>query len=60
MFRLFAIVDPQARIKLSPFVAADLRQFISAMEHEVIDLRAMGIQGITVPEILSALENIFL
>lgn len=60
VFRLFAIVDPQARIKLSPFVAADFRQFISAMEDEVIDLRAMGIQGITVPEILSALENIFL
>lgn len=60
VFRLFRIVDPRARIAVSPSIADDLTQFISAMIHEAIDLRAIGVEGITVPEILTSLQKIFL
>ena len=60
VFRLFAIVDPQVRIQLSPSVAEDMRLFLSAMEQETINLRALGIMDITVQEILTALRTMFL
>ena len=59
VFRLFPIVDPQARIGVPPSVAVDLTQFITAMADEKIDLRAIGVEGAAVPEILSALRTIF-
>lgn len=59
VFRLFAIVDPARRVSVSPSVSADLTSFISAMEQENIDLRALGVEDVSVPEILSALRSIF-
>ena len=59
VFRLFAIVDPERRITVSLTVSADLASFIAAMEHEQIDLRSLGVEDVTVPEILSTLQSIF-
>ena len=58
VFRLFAIVDPERRITVSLTVSADLASFIAAMEHEQIDLRSLGVEDVTVPEILSTLQSI--
>ncbi len=60
VFRLFALVDPSTRIAVSDVVAEDMRSFLSAMEREVIDLQVLGIEGVTVPEILSSLQATFL
>ena len=60
VFRLFAIMDPQAKIPVSESVAKDLQDFIALMEKETIDLRAIGIQDITVSEILQSLRSMFL
>ena len=60
VFRLFAIMDPQAKIPVSESVAKDLQDFIALMEKETIDLRAIGIQDITVSEILQSLLSMFL
>lgn len=60
VFRLFAIVNPQARLEVSRAVAEDMSSFISAMEKEVIDLRALGIYDITISEILASLRIMFL
>lgn len=60
VFRLFAIVDPQARIVVSDAVGKDLREFIAAMAHEPVDLRSLGIEGVALPDILSSLETVFL
>ena len=59
VFRLFAIVDPQARIVVSDAVGKDLRDFIGAMEREPVDLRSLGIEGVALSDILSSLETIF-
>lgn len=59
VFRLFAIVDPQARIVVSDAVGKDLREFIAAMERESVDLKALGIEGVALPDILSSLETVF-
>ena len=59
VFRLFAIVDPEVRISLQPTVAKEMSLFLSAMEQNPVNLRDLGIEGITVPEILSALRNMF-
>lgn len=60
VFRLFAIVDPKIKIELSQAVADDLNNFIKAMAEETIDLKALGIEGVTVSEILSTIKTIFL
>ena len=59
VFRLFAIVNPQARIKVSDSVRKDLKEFIAAMDHEPVDLRALGIEDVALPDILSSLGTVF-
>lgn len=59
VFRLFAIVDPRTKIELSQAVAEDMAAFIKAMEDEIIDLKALGIEGITASEILVSIKAIF-
>lgn len=59
VFRLFAIVDPQIRIELSQPVAEDMSRFLSAMEQSPVNLRALGISGTTVQEILASLRAMF-
>ena len=60
VFRLFAIVDPQARIAVPPSVSDDLAHFIAAMEQELINLRDIGVEGTTVAEVLATLKGMFL
>jgi len=59
VFRLYAIVDPQARITVSDAVGTDLRDFFNAMDHESVNLKALGIEGVTLADILASLTTIF-
>ena len=60
VFRLFALVEPEKRIRLPEAVAADMRAFLEAMSQQTIDLRNFGIQGITQEEILESLRTVYL
>ena len=55
VFRLFPLVEPTTQITVSPMVKGDVEQFIQAMRDEPIDLRQLGIEGVPLDEILSAL-----
>lgn len=56
-FRLFPLTDPTARIEVSPAVEADVSQFIAEMEREPVDLPRLGLTGVSLREILDALEK---
>lgn len=57
VFRLFPLTDPTARIEVSPAVEADVSQFIAEMEREPVDLPRLGLTGVSLREILDALEK---
>lgn len=59
VFRLFPLVKPDARIKISPTVETDLKQFIQIMTSEQIDLANLGLQNVSLKEILDTFEKIF-
>lgn len=59
VFRLFPLVDPSAQIEISPAVETDLRQFIQMMTDEPVDLERLGLQEISLDEILNTFEKIF-
>lgn len=55
VFRLFPLVEPSAQITVSPTVKEDVEQFIHAMWDEPVDLQQLGIEGVPLDEVLSAL-----
>lgn len=59
VFRLFSLAEPSAQITVSKTVGADVGQFIDAMRSEPIDLEKLGVKGMPLEEILSALERMF-
>lgn len=59
VFRLFPLVEPTAQIPLSSAVEVDVGHFIDAMRNEPIDLKKLGIEGMPLEEILSALKRTF-
>ena len=59
VFRLFSLVEPSARITVSPAVEADMRQFMRAIPDESVDLVQLGIGEISLEEILYTLERMF-
>lgn len=59
VFRLFLLVEPSAQITVSPAVGADVGRFIDAMRSKPVDLGKLGVEGMPLEEILSALERMF-
>lgn len=59
VFRLFPLVEPSARITISLSVETDMRKFVQAMPQETVDLARLGLRGMTLEEILSMLEGMF-
>lgn len=59
VFRLFPLVEPSAQITVSKTVGADVGQFIDAMRSEPIDLEKLGVEGMTLEEILRTMSNMF-
>lgn len=45
VFRLTELITAQSRQNLSDEVAADMRKFLSGMEKEYVDLKALGLRG---------------
>ena len=59
VFRLFPLVEPNAQIAVTPAVTEDVRRFIDAIKAEPIDLEKLGVEGITLEEILKEQERMF-
>lgn len=59
VFRLYNIVDPTIRIKLNVTVTADMKAFVAAMQTETIDLHKLGIEGVSLEDILTALQIMY-
>jgi hypothetical protein len=59
IFRLSQIMVPTALIGLPASIAEDLRECLSALRGEAIDLKALGIRGQTVNGIIDALETCY-
>ena len=59
VFRLFPLVDPSAQIETFPAVEADLKQFVQMMTNEQVELERLGLQEVSLEEILNTLEKIF-
>lgn len=59
VFRLFPLAEPSAQITISPVVEADVEQFIRAMGDETVDLERLGLEGVSLEEILHMLKRMF-
>lgn len=57
VFRLYAIVDPDYQALPAASICSDMEQFIRKMRDEVIDLRALGLRGVTMESALDALSD---
>ena len=57
VFRLYAIVDPDYQALPAASICSDMEQFIGKMRDEVIDLRALGLRGVTMESALDALSD---
>lgn len=59
VFRLYRILDPDTVMPLPKSVLADLEEFLTRMETEGIDLKAMGSPGRKLPEVLEDMRRVF-
>lgn len=59
VFRLFPLVEPTVQVAISLPVESDVKQFIDAMKNEPVDLKKLGVEGMPLEEILSALKRMF-
>lgn len=60
VFRLFPLAEPATQIIISSTVGEDVGQFIDAMRREPVDREKLGVEGMTLEEILDALTRLFL
>lgn len=59
VFRLYVILEPDRRVSLEGRVRNDMEQFISQVSDETIDLKAMGIKGQSLDEVLTTLTSVY-
>ncbi len=60
VFRLYSILDPEVEITLPSSVQGDFRLFLDKMEADAtLDLRALGLRGISLQEILARIRSIY-
>ena len=59
VFRLFPLAEPAIQIAVSPTVKADVGLFVNAMNSEPVDLVKLGVEGISLAEILSTFKRMF-
>lgn len=60
VFRLYSIVEPEAKIVVSEAVKEEMDMFISAMRSEEIRLHDLHIEGITLEDLLDRLKEMFI
>lgn len=56
VFRLVQLLTPDTRQNLSPEIVDDMKQFLSAMEREDVDLKSIGVRGTDKNTIIEVLK----
>lgn len=59
VFRLYQIVDPDAMPAAPENVKNDLRLFIARMAMEEVDLKALGMRGVSRDDVLVSLSSLY-
>lgn len=59
IFRLLALLTADERVTVNGNVYKDIEAFVAAMKHETIDMKALGLGGITKEKALEILLNIY-
>ncbi|MCU0871067.1 MAG: hypothetical protein MUE50_01860 [Pirellulaceae bacterium] len=59
VFRLVAIADPEYSVVIPGTIAHDMATFASRMATEKIDLKSLGITGVTQDEMLAQLQGLY-
>jgi hypothetical protein len=59
VFRLFQLMTLEMRFSLSPTITEDMKNFITAMRADPVDLKSLKIVTLGFPEILSNLKDIY-
>ena len=59
VFRLLTLLTGDERVMVNRQVYKDIEAFTAAMEQETIDMKALGLTGITKEEALEMLMNIY-
>lgn len=59
VFRLYQIIDPDVDPAAPDKVKNDLRAFVTGMAIEDIDLKALGVQTVTLDDILTVLQSLY-
>ena len=59
IFRLYTILDPSVKPGIAETIRADLLQAFERLRYDVVDLKALGVPGTTVSEILKELEAFY-
>lgn len=59
IFRLFQIIDPQARLDTPSVIAQDMRSFIEQVAAEGVDLKSLGLRTTGLDTILEVLRRLY-
>lgn len=59
VFRLYQIIDPDLAPAVLDSIKRDLRKFLGDMASEGVDLKSLGITGVTVNEVLAGLRAFY-
>lgn len=59
VFRIFMILSPETRIKLSDKIANDMLSFIKVLETEPTDLKNLGIKNIKIDAFINNIKLVF-
>lgn len=59
VFRLFQVLDPEAAIEPPEQVVSDIREFLSLLPGEEIDLKAMGLRSMNIDDVIQFLRQLY-
>ena len=59
VFRLGQLITAESRQALDEEIATDMKRFLNEMEKENIDLKALGIRGVSQESMISLLRNCY-
>lgn len=59
IFRLFQLLVPEQKVKISDEIKADLKLFVEAMKADPPDIASIGIKGTKAEEVLNIINDIY-
>ena len=59
VFRLFQVLDPEAKIEMPRRIVEDMRAFLERVAGETIDLKALGLRSVDLDSVLDGLHRLY-